>query len=119
MRGRTDEAFVYGFQRKFLAQINLIRLRTPYVLGDASFTLSSGFLSDSPNFARAPTGPLELKARESKTAPTSRPSDQHQNDEVRTMTEKRPSLSCKGYFIPGSLLLRGENLDKLGDMPQI
>ena len=26
----TDEDFVYGFQRKFLAQINLVRIGTPY-----------------------------------------------------------------------------------------
>ena len=54
----TDEDFVYGFQRKFLAQINLIRIGTPYARDGASFTLSSGFLSDYPNPASAATGPF-------------------------------------------------------------
>ena len=54
----TDEDFVYGFQRKFLAQINLIRIGTPYARDGASFTLSSGFLSDYPNPASAATEPF-------------------------------------------------------------
>ena len=54
----TDEDFAYGFQRKFLAQINLVRIGTPYARDDASFTLSSGFLSDYPNLASAATGPF-------------------------------------------------------------
>ena len=54
----TDEDFVYGFQRKFLAQINLVRIGTPYARDGASFTLSSGFLSDYPNPASAATGPF-------------------------------------------------------------
>lgn len=54
----TDEDFEYGFQRKFLAQINLVRIGTPYARDGASFTLSSGFLSDYPNAASAATGPF-------------------------------------------------------------
>ncbi len=54
----TDEDFAYGFQRKFLAQINLVRIGTPYARDKASFTLSSGFLSDYPNPASAATGPF-------------------------------------------------------------
>ena len=54
----TDEDFEYGFQRKFLAQINLVRAGTPYARDGASFTLSSGFLSEYPNPASAATGPF-------------------------------------------------------------
>ena len=54
----TDEDFEYGFQRKFIAQINLVRIGTPYANDGASFTLSSGYLSDYPNPASAATGPF-------------------------------------------------------------
>ena len=54
----TDEDFDYGFQRKFMAQINLVRIGTPYARDGASLTLSSGFLSDYPNPASAATGPF-------------------------------------------------------------
>ena len=54
----TDEDFDYGFQRKFMAQINLVRIGTPYANDSASFTLSSGYLSDYPNPASAATGPF-------------------------------------------------------------
>ena len=54
----TDEDFEYGFQRKFMAQINLVRVGTPYANDGASFTLSSGYLSDYPNPASAATGPF-------------------------------------------------------------
>ena len=54
----TVEDFEYGFQRKFLAQINLVRTGTSYARDGASFTLSSGFLSDYPNPASAATGPF-------------------------------------------------------------
>ena len=54
----TEEDFVYGFQRKFLAQINLVRIGTPYANDNASFTLSSGYLSDYPNPSSAATGPF-------------------------------------------------------------
>jgi len=54
----TDEDFEYGFQRKFMAQINLVRVGTPNANDGASFTLSSGYLSDYPNPASAATGPF-------------------------------------------------------------
>ena len=54
----TEEDFAYGFQRKFLAQINLVRIGTSYARNGASFTLSSGFLSDYPNPTSAATGPF-------------------------------------------------------------
>ena len=54
----ADEDFEYGFQRKFMAQINLVRIGTSYAQDGASFTLSSGFLSDYPNPASAATGPF-------------------------------------------------------------
>ncbi len=52
-----DEDFDYGFQRKFMAQINLVRIGIPYANDSGSFTLSSGYLSDYPNPASAVTGP--------------------------------------------------------------
>lgn len=54
----TDEDFDYGFQRKFMAQINLVRIGTPYINDSGSFTLSSGYLSDYPYPASAATGPF-------------------------------------------------------------
>ena len=54
----TNEDFEYGFQRKFMAQINLVRMGTPFANDSASFTLSSGYLSDYPHPASAATGPF-------------------------------------------------------------
>lgn len=54
----TDEDFDYGFQRKFMAQINLVRIGTPYINDSGSFTLSSGYLSDYPYSGSAATGPF-------------------------------------------------------------
>ncbi len=54
----SDEDFAYGFERKFMSQINLVRIGTPYANDGASFTLSSGYLSDYPNPASAATGPF-------------------------------------------------------------
>ena len=54
----TDEDFEYGFQRKFMAQINLVRVGTSYMNDSGSFTLSSGYLSDYPYPASAATGPF-------------------------------------------------------------
>ncbi len=54
----TDEDFNVGFQRKFLAQIHLVKIGTPYANDSGSFTLSSGYLSDYPNPASAATGPF-------------------------------------------------------------
>lgn len=54
----TDKDFEYGFQRKFMAQTNLVRMGTPYANDGASFTLSSGYLSDHPCSESAATGPF-------------------------------------------------------------
>jgi nucleoside-diphosphate-sugar epimerase len=51
----SDEDFAYGFQRKFMAQVNLVRTGTSYANDGASFTLSSGYLSDYPNPASVAT----------------------------------------------------------------
>jgi len=53
-----DEDFRYGFERKVLAQLRLVRLGVPHVRDGGSFTLSSGFLSDYPNPASIATGPF-------------------------------------------------------------
>jgi NAD(P)-dependent dehydrogenase (short-subunit alcohol dehydrogenase family) len=43
----TDDDFRYGFERKVLAQIRLVRLGTPHAAEGGSFTLSSGRCQDS------------------------------------------------------------------------
>jgi NAD(P)-dependent dehydrogenase (short-subunit alcohol dehydrogenase family) len=54
----TDADYQYGFERKFLAQVRLVRLGQDTANDGASFTLSSGFLSHYPNPASVATGPL-------------------------------------------------------------
>jgi NAD(P)-dependent dehydrogenase (short-subunit alcohol dehydrogenase family) len=54
----TDGDFEWGFRRKFLAQLNLVRIGTDFAADGASFTLSSGFLSHYPNAASVATGPF-------------------------------------------------------------
>ena len=54
----TDTDYRYGFERKFLAQARLVQLGQHTARDGASFTLSSGFLSDYPNPASVATGPL-------------------------------------------------------------
>lgn len=54
----SDEDYEHGFTRKFLAQVNLVKIGTEYVNDDGSFTLSSGFLSHYPNPYSAATGPF-------------------------------------------------------------
>jgi NAD(P)-dependent dehydrogenase (short-subunit alcohol dehydrogenase family) len=54
----TDDDFRFGFERKFLAQIRLVRLGEAYIRDNGSFTLTSGFLSDYPNEASIATGPF-------------------------------------------------------------
>jgi len=41
-----------------MAQINLVRIGTPYINDSGSFTLSSGYLSDYPYQESAATGPF-------------------------------------------------------------
>ena len=48
----------YGFDRKFLGQIRLVRLGQASIRDNGSFTLTSGFLSHYPNPASIATGPL-------------------------------------------------------------
>ncbi len=54
----TDADFQYGFERKFLAQARLVQLGQRTANNGASFTLSSGYLSDYPNPASIATGPF-------------------------------------------------------------
>lgn len=57
-RDLVDEDFRFGFERKFLGQIRLVRLGEEYARDKGSLTLSSGFLSHYPNEASIATGPL-------------------------------------------------------------
>ena len=54
----TSEDFDYGFQRKFMAQINLVRIGTPYINDSGSLTLSNEYLSDYAYQKSAATGPF-------------------------------------------------------------
>jgi NAD(P)-dependent dehydrogenase (short-subunit alcohol dehydrogenase family) len=54
----SDRDYEHGFQRKFLAQVNLVRIGTEYARDGGSFTLSSGFLSHYTNPYSAATGPF-------------------------------------------------------------
>jgi NAD(P)-dependent dehydrogenase (short-subunit alcohol dehydrogenase family) len=54
----TEADYQYGFERKFLAQVRLVQLGQATANDGASFTLSSGYLSDYPNPASAATGPF-------------------------------------------------------------
>lgn len=54
----SDEDFAHGFERKFLAQVNLVQIGTEYAIDEGSFTLSSGFLSHYPNPYSIATGPF-------------------------------------------------------------
>jgi NAD(P)-dependent dehydrogenase (short-subunit alcohol dehydrogenase family) len=54
----TDDDYRFGFERKFLAQVRLVRLGEAYIRDNGSFTLTSGFLSHYPNEASIATGPL-------------------------------------------------------------
>ncbi len=54
----SDADYEHGFQRKFLAQVNLVKTGADYALDGGSFTLSSGFLSHYPNPYSIATGPF-------------------------------------------------------------
>uniref|UniRef100_A0A7S4SA41 Short chain dehydrogenase n=1 Tax=Ditylum brightwellii TaxID=49249 RepID=A0A7S4SA41_9STRA len=54
----TDDDYEYGFRRKFMAQINLVRIGMEYANDSASFTLTTGFRSDYPHPAGAAVGPF-------------------------------------------------------------
>ena len=53
-----DEDYRYGFERKFLGQVRLLRVGENYVRNNGSFVFTSGFLSHYPNPASIATGPL-------------------------------------------------------------
>ena len=53
-----DEDFRFGFERKFLGQIRLLKLGDNFVRDSGSFVLTSGFLSQYPNPYSVATGPL-------------------------------------------------------------
>ena len=54
----TDDDYRYGFERKFLGQIRLLKLGERFVRDNGSFVFTSGFLSHYPNPASIATGPL-------------------------------------------------------------
>ena len=54
----TDDDFRFGFERKFLGQVRLVRLGEHFARDNGSFILTSGFLSHYPNEASIATGPL-------------------------------------------------------------
>jgi NAD(P)-dependent dehydrogenase (short-subunit alcohol dehydrogenase family) len=56
--GLDDDDYRYGFERKFLGQIRLLKLGESFVRDNGSFVFTSGFLSQYPNPASIATGPL-------------------------------------------------------------
>ncbi len=54
----TDDDYRYGFERKFLGQVRLLRQGMSYISDGGSFTFSTGFLSHYPNRFSIATGPL-------------------------------------------------------------
>ena len=54
----TDDDYRYGFERKFLGQIRLLKLGERFVRDNGSFVFTSGFLSHYPNPASIATGAL-------------------------------------------------------------
>jgi NAD(P)-dependent dehydrogenase (short-subunit alcohol dehydrogenase family) len=53
-----DDDYRYGFERKFLGQVRLLKCGEPFVRDNGSFVFTSGFLSQYPNPASIATGPL-------------------------------------------------------------
>ena len=54
----NDEDYRYGFERKFLGQIRLLKFGESFISDSGSFVFTSGFLSHYPNPASIATGPL-------------------------------------------------------------
>jgi NAD(P)-dependent dehydrogenase (short-subunit alcohol dehydrogenase family) len=54
----NDDDYRYGFERKFLSQIRLLKFGENYIRDAGSFTFTSGFLSQYPNPYSIATGPL-------------------------------------------------------------
>jgi NAD(P)-dependent dehydrogenase (short-subunit alcohol dehydrogenase family) len=53
-----DTDYKYGFDRKFLGQVRLLKHGSDFVRDNGSFIFTSGFLSHYPNPASIATGPL-------------------------------------------------------------
>jgi NAD(P)-dependent dehydrogenase (short-subunit alcohol dehydrogenase family) len=53
-----ESDYLYGFERKFLSQIRLIKLGVPFCNDGGSITITTGFLSHYPNPYSLGTGPL-------------------------------------------------------------
>jgi NAD(P)-dependent dehydrogenase (short-subunit alcohol dehydrogenase family) len=53
-----DDDYRYGFERKFLGQVRLLKVGESYVRNNGSFVFTSGYLSHYPNPASIATGPL-------------------------------------------------------------
>ncbi len=54
----TEEDYRYGFERKFLGQVRLLRLGKKFIKDKGVFVFTSGFLSHYPNPESIATGPL-------------------------------------------------------------
>jgi NAD(P)-dependent dehydrogenase (short-subunit alcohol dehydrogenase family) len=54
----NDKDYEYGFDRKFLGQIRLLKYGSEFVRNNGSFVFTSGFLSHYPYPASIATGPL-------------------------------------------------------------
>jgi NAD(P)-dependent dehydrogenase (short-subunit alcohol dehydrogenase family) len=57
-RELEDEDYRFGFERKFLGQVRLVKIGESYSRDNGSFTLTSGFLSHYPGPYSIATGPL-------------------------------------------------------------
>jgi NAD(P)-dependent dehydrogenase (short-subunit alcohol dehydrogenase family) len=57
-RDLNNEDHRFGFERKFLGQIGLLRFGESFTRNNGSFVFTSGFLSHYPNPASIATGPL-------------------------------------------------------------
>lgn len=53
-----DQDYRYGFERKFLGQIRLLKFGEKFIRDNGSIVFTSGFLSHYPNPASIATGPL-------------------------------------------------------------
>jgi NAD(P)-dependent dehydrogenase (short-subunit alcohol dehydrogenase family) len=54
----TEEDYRYGFERKVLGQVRLLKFGEAFIRDNGSFVFTSGFLSHYPNPASIATGPL-------------------------------------------------------------
>ena len=53
-----DDDYRFGYERKFLGQIRLLKIGQNFIRDNGSFIFTSGFLSHYPNPASIATGPL-------------------------------------------------------------